>query len=107
MILEFQAASKDFNIRLMMVLMKNLIDFNIADVFPSKDNVTVVADLSRIKYLRNKIAHNSDMSITDEDFDKDWKHLSEVTQKVNLNKAYFLHLKRKIIYDLFIPLSKF
>ncbi|CAC5418428.1 unnamed protein product [Mytilus coruscus] len=77
-----QAVSKDFDIRLMMVLLKNLTDLNIADVFPHKDDLTVDADLSRIKYLRNKIVQNSDRSITDEDFVDDWKHLSEAVERV-------------------------
>ncbi|XP_076090563.1 obscurin-like protein 1 [Mytilus galloprovincialis] len=77
-----QAVSTDFDIRLMMVLMKNLTELNIADVFPHENDLTVVADLSRIKYLRNRIVQNSDRSIKDEDFAKDWKHLSEAVERL-------------------------
>ncbi|CAG2226966.1 unnamed protein product [Mytilus edulis] len=86
-----QAASKDFDIRLMMVLMKNLTELNIAEVFPHKDDESMVADLTRIKYLRNKIAQNSDMCITDEDFNKDWKHLSEAVEGLGV-----MNIKRSV-----------
>lgn len=81
MILDVSATSKDFDLRLMMVLMRHLIDLNIADldVLPREDDQTQEADLSRIKLIRKKIIQNSDRSITDEDLDNYWKHLSEVT----------------------------
>lgn len=82
MILDLQVpiTSQNFDIRLMMILMKNLIEAydNIPDVLPFETDITEVADLSRVKHIRNKIVQNSDRSISDEDFEEDWSNLSQV-----------------------------
>lgn len=82
MILDLQVpiTSQNFDIRLMMFLMKNLIEACdiIPDVLPFETDITEVADLSRVKHIRNKIVQNSDRSISDEDFEEDWSNLSQV-----------------------------
>jgi hypothetical protein len=44
----------------MIVLIRNLTPIAISDVIPHSTDVSEGADLSRIKYYRNQVAHNKE-----------------------------------------------
>jgi hypothetical protein len=48
-----QPSSKDFDITLMICLLRNLIPIDIMDRLPSATDTSLKADLSRIKFYRN------------------------------------------------------
>lgn len=58
--------------------MRNLADFDISKKLPLDADKSESADLSRITSIRNDIIQNSDKQISDVDFEKNWKQLSEV-----------------------------
>ncbi|CAC5418443.1 unnamed protein product [Mytilus coruscus] len=70
-------SSEDFDIRLMMVLMKNLANFDISEKLPMEADISESADLSRIKFIRNKLEQNIDKQTLDEEFEENWKQLTE------------------------------
>ncbi|CAC5358585.1 unnamed protein product [Mytilus coruscus] len=75
--------SEDFDIRLMMVLMKNLADFDISEKLPLEVDTCEVADLSRIKFIRNKLEQNIDKQTSDEEFEDNWKQLTEAVTRLD------------------------
>jgi len=62
----------------MVCLIRNLSTINIQDHLPSKFDISPGADISRIKYFRNVIAHSDDGKMTSKEFDETWEDISEV-----------------------------
>jgi hypothetical protein len=61
---------KDFDITLMICLLRNLIPIDIMDNrLPSATETSLRADLSRIKFYRNIIVHCDSALIDDTDFE--------------------------------------
>lgn len=58
----------------MVLLLRNLADVCVGDCLPFSTNVNLAADLSRIKYYRNTIAH-LDKVITDIEFNVMWEDI--------------------------------
>ena len=74
-----QPSSKDFDITLMICLLRNLIPINIMDNrLPSATDTSLGADLSRIKYYRNFIVHCNDALVADTDFESYWNDVTPV-----------------------------
>ena len=75
-----QPSSKDFDITLMICLLRNLIPIDIMDNrLPSATDTSLRADLSRIKYYRNIIVHKCDDAlVNDTDFESYWKDVTPV-----------------------------
>jgi hypothetical protein len=73
-----EPSSKDFDITLMICLLRNLIPIDIMDRLPSATDTNLAADLSRIKYYRNIIVQSDSALVADTDFESFW---NDVTPK--------------------------
>lgn len=63
----------------MICLIRNLTNIQIEDALPFTGNDVVGADLTTIKYYRNKIMHSSDGILKDVMFNKWWDETSKVS----------------------------
>ncbi|XP_052090920.1 serine/threonine-protein phosphatase 6 regulatory ankyrin repeat subunit C-like isoform X2 [Mytilus californianus] len=70
-----EVSSKHFDSTLMICLIRNLTPIQISDILPISTNISVGADLSRIKFYRNKIAHSEDGFISSIDFQDYWNDI--------------------------------
>ncbi|XP_063402201.1 ankyrin-2-like [Mytilus trossulus] len=68
--------SKMFDITLMITLLTNLTGLNHYGKLPLVTDITVSADLGRVKYYRNLIAHNKDGKLENTFFIKAWNDIS-------------------------------
>ena len=74
-----QPSSKDFDITLMICLLRNLIPIDIMDNrLPSATDTSLRADLSRFKYYRNIIVHCNDALVDDTYFESYWNDVTPV-----------------------------
>ena len=73
-----EPSSKDFDITLMICLLRNLIPIAIIDGLPSATDTSLRADLSRIKFYRNIIVHCDSALVADTDFESYWKDVTPV-----------------------------
>jgi hypothetical protein len=89
-------SSKDFDVTLMICLLRNLIPIDIMDRLPSTTDTSVRDDLSRIKYYRNIIVHCD--SVADTDFESYWK---DVTQVIHNYFSFFKLTRTKGSHELF------
>ena len=62
----------------MIVLIRNLTPIRISDVVPHSSDVTEGADLSRLKYYRNQVAHTNSGTLTDRQFQEWWNDINQV-----------------------------
>ena len=62
----------------MIVLIRNLTHIPISDVIPHSTDVSEGADLSRIKYYRNQVAHNDSGTIKDIQYQEWWNDITQV-----------------------------
>ena len=70
----------------MIVLIRNLTPIRISDVVPHSSDVSVGADLSRLKYYRNQVAHNDSGTLTDRQFQEWWNDIAQVMLELWLEK---------------------
>ena len=76
--LSVNPSSITFDLTLMIVLIRKLTPIRISDVVPHSSDVTEGADLSRLKYYRNQVAHNDSGTLTDTQFQKWWNDITQV-----------------------------
>ncbi|CAG2243413.1 unnamed protein product [Mytilus edulis] len=69
-------ASDTFDLTLMICLIKNLTNIEVGDELPFSRNETDGADLTRIKYYRNKIMHSNDGIVSESTFKSWWDEIS-------------------------------
>ncbi|XP_071174347.1 uncharacterized protein [Mytilus edulis] len=69
--------STDMDLTLMICLLRHLQKMKFEDSLSLATNTSEAADLSRIKYYRNWIAHNTNGQISKHDFPAIWKNASE------------------------------
>lgn len=74
----FQVSSEDFDLTMMVWLLRHIGRLNIGDSKPTPGDKSLAADLSRLKYYRNVIVHLPDGIISDEDFEKYFYEICEV-----------------------------
>ena len=70
--------SSDMDLTLMICLLRNLQKMKIEDILPAAALTSEEADLSRIKYYRNWIVHNTDGYINRTDFLLMWTNVCDV-----------------------------
>lgn len=74
--------SKTFDITLMITLLRNLTNMNPPhsgfDILPTPNETTLGADLARIKYYRNYLAHLDEGKLESTEFNSSWEIISEV-----------------------------
>ncbi|VDI44985.1 Hypothetical predicted protein [Mytilus galloprovincialis] len=73
--------SAHFDLRLMVLLLRNIASFDIVNSLPEPTNKSKDADLSRIHYYRNLIAHNHGR-MSNEDLVQSVKDLMEVAKRL-------------------------
>ena len=73
-----EPSSKDFNLTLIICLLRNLIPIDIMDRLPSAFDTSLRADLSRIKYYRNIILSYPSALVNDTDFESYWNDITPV-----------------------------
>ncbi|XP_062605992.1 uncharacterized protein LOC134267803 [Saccostrea cucullata] len=74
--------SKDFDVTLLICLIRNMSPCTPApaggfDVLPNPSDVSTGADLVRIKFYRNKVAHSSDAKMNINEFNLSWTDVEE------------------------------
>lgn len=74
------ASSKTFDLTLMICLLRNLASIEVGDKLPLSSVINEAADLSRIKYYRNKFAHHDGCMVTNTDFEIYWSDIWQVTK---------------------------
>ncbi|CAC5421615.1 unnamed protein product [Mytilus coruscus] len=67
-----EISSQNFDITLMMLLIRNLTEITISSILPLPSQISLCDDLTRIHFYRNKIAHVEDATISETDFTKYW-----------------------------------
>lgn len=72
-------SSETFDLTLMICLIKNLAAIPVGDILPFKGNKCDGADLTRLKYYRNKIMHSDCGTLSVLDFNDWWDEISEVS----------------------------
>ncbi|XP_071149674.1 uncharacterized protein [Mytilus edulis] len=80
-----EVSSNSFDLMLMICLIRHLIPVDVGDFFPvDPKNISLGADLSRLKYYRNQVAHSEAGVLTDKTFENYW---NDITQVVNVVKS--------------------
>lgn len=64
----------------MICLIRHLTKIPVGDNLPVPSDVSEGADLSRLKYYRNKFAHHDCCTVTDTDFEANWNDICQVTE---------------------------
>lgn len=83
-----KASSATFDLTLMICLLRNLIPIEVGDILPHPSDISTGADLSRLKYYRNKIAHSDAGVLTDKQLDDFWTDIAQVNHFI-LNRALY------------------
>ncbi|XP_062604985.1 uncharacterized protein LOC134266775 [Saccostrea cucullata] len=74
--------SKDFDVTLLICLLRNMNPSTLApaggfDILPNPSDVSTGADLARIKFYRNEVAHSANARMDANDFNTSWTHVEE------------------------------
>ncbi|XP_063397028.1 uncharacterized protein LOC134681361 isoform X1 [Mytilus trossulus] len=80
------ASSLSFDLTLMICLLRNLANIKVADILPCDTDESIEADLTRIKYYRNKIAHSDHKILSEEDFNIQWDAISKAITRLGGEK---------------------
>lgn len=75
--------SKNFDVTLMILLLRNLTTISPPhggyDNLPSSSEITPAADLARVKYYRNILAHLDDAKLDSTEFSAAWDDIASVS----------------------------
>ncbi|XP_071135690.1 ankyrin-1-like [Mytilus edulis] len=71
------ACSTEFDLTLMICLIRNLTTISIGDALPVASDTSQGADLSRLKHYRNKIVHCGVGILSDKEFEECWTEISQ------------------------------
>ncbi|CAC5401168.1 unnamed protein product [Mytilus coruscus] len=75
-------SSSDMDVTLMICLLRNIAKIRIQDVLPTPSDTSECADLSRIKFYRNYIAHTSDGKVNDSVYSEMWHNVCEAIARL-------------------------
>lgn len=83
--------SSTFDISLLVLLLRNICGLrcppNGWNTMPSPDDITLEADIARIKHMRNLLLHMVPMDVSYRDFDTQWKKMIAVLERLGLKQA--------------------
>ncbi|CAG2241739.1 unnamed protein product [Mytilus edulis] len=68
--------STDFDLTLMICLLRNLAEVDISDILPNAKDTSEAASLSRLKYYRNQVVHSQTFSLSDKEFKQYWDDIT-------------------------------
>lgn len=71
-------SSEVFDLTLMICLIKNITTIPVGDILPFCGDKSEGADLTRLKYYRNKIMHTDNGILLDTTFKSWWDEISQV-----------------------------
>lgn len=77
------ALSTNFDMTLMICLIRHLTPIPISDGLPFPTDISEGADLSRLKYYRNQVAHCDDGVLSDNQLNDYWTDISQVNSCLN------------------------
>lgn len=86
--------STDFDLTLMICLLRNLAEVDISDILPNAKDTSEAASLSRLKYYRNQVVHSQTFSLSDKEFKQYWDDITNVSFKTH----YWLNQYKKADY---------
>ncbi|XP_076113980.1 uncharacterized protein LOC143082264 [Mytilus galloprovincialis] len=87
-----------FDLRLMILLLRNIASFEILNSLPERTNTSVSADLSRIHYYRNIIAHNQ-RRLSNEDLKQCLKDLMEAAERLTISSSSVEKTQQQLWFD--------
>ncbi|CAC5416347.1 unnamed protein product [Mytilus coruscus] len=70
-------SSDDFDITLMIYLLRTLANISIGDIYPAPFNTSISAMLTRINYIRNKVIQNVKGQLSEEHFNQYWDDIGQ------------------------------
>ncbi|CAC5389373.1 ANK [Mytilus coruscus] len=74
--------SKDFDLSLMICLLRHLAEIQVGDKLPFPHDKSADADLTRLKYYRNKVMHSDDGTLLDHSFNSWWDDISQAIIRI-------------------------
>ncbi|XP_052063895.1 uncharacterized protein LOC127703857 [Mytilus californianus] len=75
-------SSDDFDITLMINLLRTLANISIGDIYPAPFNTSISAMLTRIKYIRNKVIQNVKGQLSEDQFNQYWDDIGQAVLKL-------------------------
>ncbi|CAG2234201.1 unnamed protein product [Mytilus edulis] len=79
------ALSKTFDLTLLICLIRHLTPIPVSDSLPIPTDISEGADLSRLKYYRNKITHCDDGVLSDNQLNDYWTDISQAIERLGGN----------------------
>ncbi|CAG2206979.1 ANK [Mytilus edulis] len=79
-------SSSTFDLTLMISLIRHLTPIPVGDILPLTTDISEGADLSRLKYYRNKISHSDTGTLSETDFHQWWTDISEAIQRLSKDR---------------------
>lgn len=70
--------SDDFNIRLMIYLLKTIAKVDVGDLYPLAVDISISAMLSRIKFIRNETTQSIEGELSKKQYIKFWDDIGQV-----------------------------
>ncbi|CAC5408762.1 unnamed protein product [Mytilus coruscus] len=74
--------SEDFDITLMVYLLRTLANISIGDIYPSSFNTSINAMLTRIRYIRNQVIQNVEGQLSEDQFNQYWDDIGQAVLKL-------------------------
>ncbi|XP_052080425.1 uncharacterized protein LOC127718446 [Mytilus californianus] len=79
-------SSSNFDLTLMISLIRHLTSIPVGDILPFTTDTSEGADLSRLKYYRNKISHSDTGTLSEIDFLQWWTDISEAIHRLSRDR---------------------
>lgn len=83
--------SNTFDISLLVLLLRNICGLRCSpsewNAMPNPDDITLEADIARIRSMRNRLFHMGPRDVSYRDFDTQWKEMSAVVKRLGLKQA--------------------
>ncbi|CAG2206988.1 unnamed protein product [Mytilus edulis] len=76
----------NLDLTLMISLIRHLTPIPVGDILPLTTDISEGADLSRLKYYRNKISHSDTGTLSETDFHQWWTDISEAIQRLSRDR---------------------
>lgn len=70
--------SDDFDIRLMIYLLKTITKVDVGDLYPLEVDISTSAMLSRIKFIRNETTQSIEGELSENQYNKFWDDIGQV-----------------------------
>lgn len=77
----------------MMYLLRSLVKIKICDVYPELRDESVSAMLSRIKYIRNKVARTFGADLSEDELNQHWDDMRQVIYLCVFSPCCDCHIK--------------